>query len=145
MQREKLFLLVLVMIGVSLLVGEAYFRSITYRFIPPAPQQSVIQVTCPTPKMTITTLPNGHKLYNATLFECGVVTDSLSAIYYSAANAARAEALAWASSVLDAFHAAELVTLLLSLLVVSRMVIGRHPQIPTPRFEATTLYDYRIA
>ena len=131
MQRDILVAILFVVIGFGLIAGEAYFQSIAYRYIPPAPQQQIIHTECPAPKTSVTVFPNGTKLYKVSLFECGFVSDSLSAIYYSAANAARAEALAWVSAVLDAFHVAELLYSVIMLYAVLRIMVRR---LPVPRW-----------
>jgi hypothetical protein len=115
-RKETIMLLALELI---LIIGNAYYTAVSYRFIPPIPEP-IVHTICPPSKSTVTVFPNGTKLYQESLFDCIGVTDSLSAVYYSAALAARAEALALVSLILDTFHLSEILTLLAILYVVLR-------------------------
>jgi len=131
-------LVLLLMFEAGLLIGEFYFQSVSYRFIPPAPQPLVIHAAAPTSSVTVTTLPNGHNFYNVSVSDSYIITDSLSAVYYNAANAARAQALARISLTLDAFHVMELLTFLVWSSLVFRIITIRRPSVPYPSWVLAT-------
>jgi hypothetical protein len=120
MHKETILLLVL---EVILMIGNAYYTTVSYRFIPPVPEP-LVHTICPASKSAVTVFPNGTKSYKQSLFDCIGVTDSLSATQYSAALAARAEALALVSLTLDTFHLAELLTFLAILYIILRAKLG---------------------
>jgi hypothetical protein len=121
MRREIALLLLLAFATVGLKAGEVYYQSISYRYLQSVSQTSVVLPPSHPSRMTVTTLPNGHKSYNVSIADSGFGTDSLNGIYYNTANAALAEELARISLTLDAIHATQLLIQLLSISIVLRV------------------------